>query len=358
MTDERRLSEVDQTLQDITPRAEALAEAHEVSLTEFNEADAIFQQWQSDWENLNTEAAEPEKERGVQTTLVDNHRANIQSATDRQQRSQAILSEIESNIDVEQIDEKKAAAEEAQGQALMVEEQLAAMDETVTETRADIDRMRDSYNNVRNRLQGDRSRLQSLQEIREHLLGDDDNALQAWKSTHGLDSAARLLEGVQVDKGWELSVETLMAEKLTAIAVDDLSKLEISELSGFSVSVFTEGDSTPSADKGKFPRLLDKLESKINLSPWLQSVYAAEDIAEAMSWRNNLDANELIVTRQGELVGTHWLSVGSSAQGDRGVLAQEAEIESLTKSVAESEAEVEKLKQRGESKKAELEFAA
>ena len=356
VSDERRLEETINSLSETEPHGKELAEAYQESLALFNESEQKYAVWQSEWEQLAEEATEPEKERGVQAAQVDNFRRSIEIAVERQSRAQGLLTEIESNIDVNQIETQKQQADTARIEVEQQEEKLIHLDEKVTAQRADIERLRDSYNSVRHRLQGDSARLSSLQEMRQHLLGDDDGALQKWLSASDLHDAPRLLDDLKVDAGWESAVESLLEGRMTAVKVENIAELAngFDESNKFSLGAYSANKKLPSLKKSKHPMLLEKINSEVNLFPWLSAVYAADSLSQALSWQDDLEAHELVVTPEGELVGANWLSIGNNAQNDKSLLKQETEIELLLKAVEKNEVEVATLKERGEAKNVEL----
>ena len=356
VSDEKRLEEAVHSLNEIEPHGQELAEAYQESLTIFNDSEQQYAVWQSEWEQLAEEATEPEKERGVQAAQVDNFRRSIEVAVERQSRAQGLLTEIESNIDVNQIETQKQQADLARSEAEQQEEKLTYLDEKITTQRADIERLRDSYNSVRHRLQGDSARLSSLQEMRQHLLGNDDELLQKWLEASGLQDSTRLLDELKVDAGWESAVEFLLAGRMTAIKVDSINELanEFDTTKQFALSTYSTDKKLPKLQKSKYPLLLEKINSAVNLLPWLSDVFAANSLNEALSWQSDLAANELVVTPEGELIGANWFSIGSDVQNDKSLLKQEAEIELLLKSVKKNEIEVAALKERGEAKNIEL----
>lgn len=354
-SDRQRLEETVAQLEEVAPQAEEQLRDHQSAMQRLMQAEKEHGTWQNEWESLSEESMAPEKERGVQAALLDSLQNSITTAVDRRNRAQGLLSEIESNIDVQQIEQQKQQADNAQAAAQQLEEQLAELDEQVQSARADIERLRDSYNSVRHRLQGDKARLNSLQEMRERLLGADDKALNQWLVENGLDQAPRLLDKLQVESGWESAVENLLSDHLTAIQVDSLSSMaELADtIDGFAVTAFQSSNAAVSGS-AKHPRLLDKVSASINLQPWLADIYAAETLAEALSWQADLASHEIIITAAGEVVGSDWLSIGQASQNGQGLIRQEAEIETLTKSVATNEAECERVQQRGEKRKEEL----
>ncbi len=353
-SDQQRLSEVKAQIDEASPQAEHVMEVHQLSMATLEEAEQKHSDWQESWDLLTNQSMEPERERSHHSGLIDSLRRSIEQASDRQVRTQGLLTEIEGNIDTQAIDELKVAVEEASESSAQMEGQLVSIDADVVSARAEIERLRDDYNAVRQRLQGDTARLKSLQEMRTRSLGADGNLLNQWLSDRGLDKAARLVDGLSVESGWELAIETALGDKLAAYQVDSLEELSQHDLpEGAGVSAFI-ADKASENDLSKFPSLVGKIKQSVSLPAWIYSAYAAESLDEAFEWQNQLESHETIVTKSGEILSKSWMSMGSPERQSQGLLQQEAEIESLEKTVAIDELQCEKVREKGEFKKAAL----
>ncbi len=353
-SDQQRLSEVKAQIDEASPQAEHVMEVHQLSMATLEEAGQKHSDWQESWDLLTNQSMEPERERSHHSGLIDSLRRSIEQASDRQVRTQGLLTEIEGNIDTQAIDELKVAVEEASESSAQMEGKLVSIDADVVSARAEIERLRDDYNAVRQRLQGDTARLKSLQEMRTRSLGADGNLLNQWLSDRGLDKAARLVDGLSVESGWELAIETALGDKLAAYQVDSLEELSQHDLpEGAGVSAFI-ADKASENVLSKFPSLVGKIKQSVSLPAWIYSAYAAESLDEAFEWQNQLESHETIVTKSGEILSKSWMSMGSPERQSQGLLQQEAEIESLEKTVAVDELQCEKVREKGEFKKAAL----
>ena len=65
--DQLRLAEAQSAQIELAPLVSSLAQAYEGANANFQQADQEFQKWQQEWEQLNRDAADPEKEREVQS---------------------------------------------------------------------------------------------------------------------------------------------------------------------------------------------------------------------------------------------------------------------------------------------------
>ncbi|KAG1086980.1 hypothetical protein G6F40_013822 [Rhizopus arrhizus] len=74
---------------------------------------------------------------------------------------------------------------------------------------------------LRKQANGLRGRLASLETLQQAALGQEQGAAVAWLKAHGLDSAARVGERLDVDAGWENAVESALGQLIEGVLVDD-----------------------------------------------------------------------------------------------------------------------------------------
>ena len=357
-SDQQRLAEVKLQIEEAAPQSEQILEAHQIAMATLEECDQKHQEWQASWDLLSSQSMEPERERSHHSGLIDSLRRSIEQATDRQVRTQSLLTEIESNIDTQAIDGLKEASEKATEVCSELDGQLTEIDANIVSTRAEIERLRDDYNIVRQRVQGDDARLKSLQEMRARTLGADDKVLDQWLIDQGLHDVPRLVDGLEVEQGWEFAVETALGDRLTAYEVSslsDLSEKTLPEGAGITAYIADKHSSDRVASNTKYPRLYEKITQAVSLPAWIYASYAANSLEQAFSWQSDLEEHETIVTKSGEILSKNWISLGLSERQSQGLLSQEAEIETLAKRIAKDEKQCDNVRDKGESKKVILE---
>ena len=74
------------------------------------------------------------------------------------------------------------------------------------------------------------------------------------------------------------------------------------------------------------------------MSAWLNKVYVAEDLADALSQAQNLAADESVVTRDGLWMGARWIRVSADKDVTAGVLQRQKELTSLIAQIEALEA--------------------
>jgi chromosome segregation protein len=125
-------------------------------------------------------------------------------------------------------------------------------------------------------------RLASLEALQQAAL-DPGTGTAEWLRDQHLADRPRLAEGLKVEAGWELAVETVLGADLQAVLVDDFND--------FDLSGFVQGDLrllSPATDGVRVPgSLLDKVEAQIDLSPWLGQVKPVDSLEQALALRGS-----------------------------------------------------------------------
>ena len=333
--DRIRLEEAQMSQLELDPMVEELAEAYELALAKFQQCDEEFQSWQEEWQQLNRDAADPEREREVQSTRIEEQERQIHHFTQRSEQVTNTLSDIEEKLNMDEIQALKDSVESIDLECSELEMSLKGQDDQVVELRSELDESRERYNLVRHKLQDDSAQLNSLKALQAAALGEDNKQINKWMQMRGIKDNQRLASQLEVKAGWELAIDTVLSRQLNAVSVPKLEELANDFDSFKDGRVWLVDQSSAPADSGssKLDSLSAKVSGKnIQVEGWFYGVYAADTVAEALKNRHQLSAHESIVTREGCWIGTNWASFGvDKAEG--GLLQREAQIEKLTDSV-------------------------
>jgi len=361
--DQTRLSEAEHMVVELEPMVEVLAEAYEESRMRFEQAEQTYQQWQQEWEQLNRDAADPERERDVQSARIEQQDRQIHSFVQRGDQLRTTLKEIDAKVNLDEINELKESVEAIDEQCLMLEESLQDKDESIVELRSKLEEQRERHNLVRHKLQDDSAQLNSLKSLQAAALGDDNKEVNKWLQMRGIKDNDRVASHLQVKKGWELAVDTVLSQQLNAISVEKLDEYsaDMQDFKQGRVWLFDhssfDNNSAPVQELAKtqdLVNLADKVSSnQVQVEGWFYGVYAMDNISDALESRHQLASNESIVTRDGCWIGPNWAMFGeTNTQG--GVLQREAQIEKLTSSVALASNDLEEIKRQSEQTKSTL----
>ena len=187
------------------------------------------------------------------------------------------------------------------------------------------------------------AQLDTLRQIQAQ--AEDNAPLNEWLGRQGLAQAARLWQKLRIDHGWETAVESVLRERLHALELDDPAKLAAALVDHPPVkaSVFDHGGAAPAQPQIGVP-LLSKIHASDPsvagaLADWLAGVVIVEGTPEAQA-RAALAPGMVLVNREGHQFTRHTVSFHAPDPEDAGLLARQAEIETLDKHCAELAAKV------------------
>ncbi|MFT6407806.1 MAG: chromosome segregation protein [Arenicella sp.] len=354
--DQTRLAEAESLQIELEPMVEVLAEIYESANSKFQVANEEFQAWQQEWEQLNRDAADPEKEREVQSARIEQQDRQIHHFTVRSTQVATNLSEIDSKLNIVEINQLKESVAMIDEDCSQLEESLQQRDQKIIGLRSELEERRERYNLVRHKLQDDSAQLNSLKALQAAALGEDNKQVNKWLQMRGIKDNQRIASKLNVKSGWELAVDTVLSRQLNAISVQKLEQFsaDLSEFKDGRVWLVDESSAPVEPDATKLDRLADKVTaSGVQIDGWFQGVYVADTVADALQNRHKLSAHESIVTREGCWVGTNWASFGTD-HAEGGILQREAQIEKLTGSVDLASHDLQKIQSQAESDQAAI----
>jgi chromosome segregation protein len=219
------------------------------------------------------------------------------------------------------------AAEEADARLHELTDRVPALDEAR--------RQQQQQTNAESSRQSDiAARLQALKALQEKV--QTEGKLKPWLAKHGLEGLAGLWTKLHIEPGWETALESALRERLSALEVGRLDTMRAfaadpppAKLAFYSPTAAA----APSTGNG-LPRLADLLRLgdsglKALLGDWLEGVYTAAGLDEALAARAQLRHGETIMTREGHAVSAFAVSFYAPDSEQAGLLARAQEIENL-----------------------------
>lgn len=336
--DRTLLATLGEELEMIEPEQElSLAAAEEAAAT-LEEAETTMHGWQEQWDSFNTRSAEPRRQAEVQQSRIQQLEQSLERVSERQRKlgeERDQLSADPEDAAILELNEQLASSELLLEDLHLEEQQVI---ERLDALREQLQQAAQAQQQAQGELQRLGGRLASLEALQQAALDPGSGTLD-WLRAQGLEQRPRLAEGLRVEPGWELAVETVLGADLHAVLVDDLAGLD---LTGFEQG---ELRLLEAAGTGKrlAGSLLDKVQGGVDLAPWLGQVKPVESLEQALSRRGQLADGQSLISRDGYWVGRHFLRVsrGNDAQG--GVLARGQELELLGLERLEQEAALEQL---------------
>ena len=303
----------------------------ECSAAAFMQAEEAMQDWQERWNTLTADSAQPRSEAQVQRTRIDQLEQNSQRLSTRQQRLQDEQQGLQDDPLAESLDEMHERVEEGQAQLdeLSATGQLQAAQ--LYDTQEQLTAKNQQQQHVQGQLQRLQGRISALEALQQAALNPE-QGVQEWLDSQQLQQQPRLLEGLRVETGWELAVETVLAADLQAVQIDSWVDLDLSGLHNGHLRLVSDSAAVTAVKNS----LLNKVSaSSLDVSPWLAAVYAVDTLDEALQLRPQLNTGESVVSKDGYWLAAHFLTVQRGDEYNSGVLARAQELEELLLTVAE-----------------------
>ncbi|MFV3292088.1 chromosome segregation protein SMC [Pseudomonas sp. NY11955] len=339
--DRTLLATLGEELAMLEPEQEMTLAAAEEAAVALEEAELGMHGWQEQWDSFNSRSAEPRRQAEVQQSRLQQLEASLERQAERQRK----LGEEREQLGSDPQDAAMLEWAEQLASSEMLLEELQLSEEQVVERLEDAREQLQQATQAQQQAQGDLQRLggrlASLEALQQAALEPGAGAAQ-WLHGQGLERQPRLAEGLRVEPGWEMAVETVLGADLQAVLVDDFNNLDFAGLEqGELRLLLASGSSLPLPGS-----LLEKVEGGIDLAPWLGQVKPVEDLAQALAQRMSLGEGQSLVSRDGYWVGRHFLRVRRGGEAEGGVLARGQEIERLGQEQLEQEAALEQLDQQ------------
>ncbi|MDU9407580.1 chromosome segregation protein SMC [Pseudomonas sp. zfem001] len=339
--DRTLLATLGEELEMLLPEQEMTAAAAEESAASLEEAEAAMHGWQEQWDGFNQRSAEPRRQAEVQQSRIAQLEQSLERLAERQRRLNEELQQLAADPEDAAILElnEQLAAGELEHEALQLAEEQQA--ERLQQLREELQQAGQAQQQAQGELQRLNGRLASLEALQQAAL-DPGQGAGEWLREQNLLQRPRLAEGLRVESGWELAVETVLGADLQAVLLDDFAGLDFSALEQGELRLA----SPASGGVRRAGSLLDKIESSHDLSPWLAGVRPVESLEQALAARAQLVDGESLISRDGYWVGRHFLRVRRAAEADSGVLARGQELERLQLEREEREAALAQLDER------------
>lgn len=339
--DNEKLDSLNNQLLEIEPDFEQASELEEQSTQMLSDYEYSMQDWQLRWDEFNQLSQEPSHTAQIERSKISQFEQNINN----QQRRIEKLEDEAKQLSTTHLEESLLILE---SEAIASEDITSSLQQQLDQEREHIQTIRDENHSLTNDLDKQRSQLQSLQgrkasleALQQAALGKNDKSLKQWMEHQNIVDNPRIAEQISVKGNWEQAVECVLGDYLEATCVETieplLQQLETLEKSNLTlietrldVSSDLSEQSLNKASNIELAFLEDYVEGATHLiQPYLQGVYAAEDLSVAMTHRQHLQLNQSIITRDGIWLGPNWLRVIKDTDQKGGVLAREQEIKEL-----------------------------
>ena len=182
------------------------------------------------------------------------------------------------------------------------------------------------------------AKLEALRALQEKV--QTEGKLKPWLAKHGLDSLQGLWRKVHIEPGWENALEAALRERLSALEVGRVETVRAFEQDAppAKLAFYSLPQTGIQNTHATLPRLSDQLRLQDTslqalMNDWLEGIYTASNLEEALASRQRLTHGEVIMTRAGHAVSQFAVSFYAPDSEQAGMLARAQEIESLDKQV-------------------------
>ena len=328
-------------LQVMEPELELLEEETELSSEKLILSEESMQTWQQEWDAFNQKAQAPRQQAEVQQSRIQHLETVQQRLLARIEKLDAekrelVLGDVEDEI-MALRESVAMAQEELEQYRLLIDEHS----EKVTSQREQEQTLRAQLTSLQGVNQKGRGRLSSLEALQQSALGSG-KGLNDWLKKQGIESLPRLAEAITVTGGWDRAVEIVLGKRIQAVTgITDLDSLidAHESLSSGDCNIFT--DQAVAGDAAAANSLASQVNSPFALAGLLNSIFMAEDLAEAKAQQANLRAHESVITRDGVWLGPNWLNLVKADDAGAGVIARQTEIEHLRSELDLQDAQIE-----------------
>ncbi len=329
-SDRSRLAQFEQDVAALLPELEVLAEQLSEAEQVRSAAEQRLQQWQSSWEEFNREAQEPIRQQEVQRARINQFEQHLAQATQREEKLQTELLGFQQHLSgtgIADLRSRVAAHDQNLDQKeqafSQTEQQIQGLRDAITEKRG-------QSSDLKARQQEVASRLQSLREIQIAALGGNDDEAKQWLERQNLAETTRLAGKIKVEPGWERAADRVLNGFIKAVCVDQDSVSVDGDTPDATLSLVTMQKAKVLPAHSRHEKLIDRVSAgDFDLSSLLSDVYIADTLQQAIQMQPELFSRDYIVTKDGTLVGSNWISFASKGQMETGVLVREEEIKQL-----------------------------
>ena len=236
--------------------------------------------------------------------------------------------------DMARIDTLKLHEADATETLEVTEARLHELNEQVPQLDEQRRAAQDAVNREAGKLADTGARLEALRSLQAKV--QTEGKLKPWLDKHGLTGLQGLWTQVHIEPGWETALESALRERLNALSVGRLDTVRAFATDAPPAKLAFYALPTGTAQQGHptLPRLSDLLRLgdaglKALLGDWLEGVYTAASIDDALAQRAQLTHGEVIMTREGHAVSQHAVSFYAPDSEQAGMLARAQEIENL-----------------------------
>jgi chromosome segregation protein len=327
--DEARWREL---LANAVQRAEASAARHAEAAARLPDAEAALQAAEAAASDLRRQLAQGEQSLRVEEAHKSHAEKSLESLTQRRSRLEAERGALEQPDAAARAALQARVAELESGLAAK-RARVAELQHRLPEHEAQRREAAERQASAQKRLTEAKARRDALKQLQSRV--QQEGELGDWLKRHKLDAAEPIWASLKVEPGWETALESVLRERLAALAGFDQSTAEsvLADPPPATLALVFAGEaaSLPDAGLDSDVPLRDKVRCtdprwQPALTEWLAGVYVAEDLGALAARRANLPGGRLWVSQAGHIVSRHSFVMYVPEARTHGVIERQREI--------------------------------
>jgi len=231
----------------------------------------------------------------------------------------------------EQLEGERAELEAAEQTAQEAEAAATHADEERGTRRAEHEQASRRFSELK-------SREQVIAGVQAKFDNRGEGQLAQWLERHAI-RGDKFWSKLTVDAGWEDAVEAVLRDRLNALPVASLDAAAALPVPPARVTVFSKVPGAVVPAEAIAGRLLAHVKSQdaavsVAIVNWLHGVHAAASLSDGLAQRASLAAGEVIVTREGHLIGINSVTYFAPDEAVHGAIARQRELAEISAALA------------------------
>ena len=332
--DQRQLVKWQEELGQAEPALDELKVAASAAAVSLQEAERAVQVWSQGWDGFNDRAQGPSQTAEVQQSRIVYLEQVLIKLQERLQQHKLESDSLATDQDESAVEPLQANIDNADRDIQSKEQHIQTLQKQLTESQTAIEQGRQQQDAIRATIQENRGHSASLTALQEGASDDRERiALSDWIETESVQSLGTVYAALEVDPGWEASVEQVLGEKLSAQVLSDSDMASLPSVATLPAGAFLVEQGTRKAGNSE-GTLAAHVKGPAGIVQWLRSIKVAGDLAEARRRCAELGPHESVVTKDGHWLANGWHRRRSGSDAAAGIIARQAQLESLQAALA------------------------
>lgn len=355
--DQQQLEAFQEELIELEPELAMLLDQESDSSDALTQAEESMQRWQQEWDSFNQRSHEPKRTAEVEQSRINHAEQVMGRLQEREGRLKDDSAALGGSEDREKMTLLSERLTELELTAETVDLRIEECVEVIELQRNQVQNLTVELESNRDELSMVRGRYASLEALLQVSLHQGPGAVE-WLEQHQLNEHPCLMDKLQIEPGWERSVETVLGDSLQAVCLDSLDPVvdTLGALEQGSLVLLEAGTSHHhSPSLSELPLLANKVIKGQEALPLLVGIYAADSLETALFLRSKLQSGESIITVDGIWLSSGWLRVNRGVDNNVGVLERQKEMDDLGEKLTTLEERSQLLKEQLQDARAKLE---